>query len=125
MYLLPFQPFHLKDHRFDTISATGDKVVFIFHPGAKVAICHQDHDNLMNIVPGPIAFEVIWTFSQIVHGEFISHLDERARAFGDIWTAIFFDQVLVVQRFQNGNFAGGERVHLYLLLLLEIQVFNG
>jgi hypothetical protein len=107
-----FQALHLEDNWLDTIRAAGDEVVFIFHPGAEIALCHQDHDDLVNVIPRPITFEAIWTLSQIIHCKFISNLEEGACSFVNIWTAIFFSQILMVESLQYGNLAGWKWGHL-------------
>ena len=77
----------------------------------------------MDIVPRPIAFKVIKTLSEAVHGKFISNLEEWAGTFVDIRTTILFCQVLMIQRFQNSDLTHGEGIH-YLFITLKTDHMN-
>jgi hypothetical protein len=100
--------FYFEYYRFCSVRTTGDEHVFIFHPSAKITICHQDHNNLVNVVPGPVAFEVIWAFGKIVHSELIPNFEEWTRAFVNIRPTIFICQILVIKGFQKSDMACGE-----------------
>jgi len=64
------------------------KFFFVFHPGAKITFGHQDHDDFVDIVPGPIAFEFFGLFGQEINGEFIANFEEQTRSFADVWPAV-------------------------------------
>jgi hypothetical protein len=84
-----FQPLYFKDNRFDPISTAGNEIFFVFHPGTEVTLGHQDHDDLVDIIPGPIALEFFRTFSQIFDCKLITDLKKWARSMVDIRAAIF------------------------------------
>lgn len=82
------QPFHLEDHWLGSISTASNKVILIFHPGTEVPIGHQDHDNLVNIMPGPIAPEFFGFFSQVIDIKLVAYLEEWTGSFMDIRTPV-------------------------------------
>ena len=50
---------NLEDNGFDAIGAAGDELVFILHPIFETAPSHQDHHDLVDVVPGPVAANII------------------------------------------------------------------
>jgi hypothetical protein len=64
--------------------------MLVFHPSTEVAIGHQNHENFVNIMPGPIALEIPGLLCQVVHREFIANFEEGTGTFVYIGPAVFF-----------------------------------
>ena len=106
---------YLENHRLDPVSTTRDEIAGVFHPSGEIPLEHQDHKDFVDVIPGPITLKTFGPYRHIVHCEFLPYAEERARTLVHVCAAIFFRQFFVVQRFQHGDPARGERWHGNLL----------
>jgi hypothetical protein len=90
------QSLDFKYHGLDTVCAASDEIVFILHPCPKITSGHQNHENLVDIIPSPVATKTLRALCKVIDDEFITHLEELTRPVIQVRVPIFLGQVFVI-----------------------------
>jgi hypothetical protein len=108
--LIAFQPFDFEYNWLNSVRAAGDEYILILHPGAEIAFEHHHHQDLVNVIPGPVTLKTFWPLCQVFDRKLISHREKGAGSLMHVWPAVFLCQILVVEGFLYFNFTDRELI---------------